>query len=75
VEYNGRIYETVPFVKPKKSAAGDSPKEPKSTYRPPDSHYYKYGQSLFKPVTFEESDREILEMLQEIFLGKYKKFA
>jgi len=30
---------------------------------------------LFKPVTFEESDREILEMLQEIFLGKYKKLA
>lgn len=75
VEYNGRIYETVPFVKLRKSATADSPKEPKTPYRPPDSHYYKYGKSLFKPVTFEESDREILEMLQEIFLGKYKKLA
>ncbi|KXG73719.1 hypothetical protein AN618_24690 [Fervidicola ferrireducens] len=75
VEYNGRIYETVPFVKPKKSAVADDPKETKSPYRPPDSHYYKYGQNLFKPVTFEESDREILEMLQEIFLGKYRKLA
>ncbi|SHM58284.1 hypothetical protein SAMN05660826_01404 [Caldanaerovirga acetigignens] len=75
VEYKGRVYETVPFVKPKKSAAGDISKEPKSPYRPPDSHYYKYSQSLFKPVTFEESDREIHEILQEIFLGKYKKFA
>ncbi len=26
-------------------------------------------------VTFEDNDRDILEMLCEIFLGKYKKVA
>lgn len=75
VEYNGRIYETVPFVKPKK-AAERIPKEHKATtYTPPDNHYYKYGQSLLRRVTFEDSDRDILDMLEEIFLGKYKKLA
>ncbi|MBZ4645904.1 MAG: Integrase core protein [Clostridia bacterium] len=75
VEYNGRIYETVPFVKPKKASDG-IPKNRKSTaHTPPDTHYYKYGQELFKCVTFEDSDRDILIMLQEIFLGKYKRLA
>jgi transposase len=75
VEYKGRIYETVPFIKPKK-AVEQTPKVLKSkAHTPPDDHYYKYGQALFKRVTFEESDREILKMLQEIFLGKYKKLA
>lgn len=75
VEYKGRIYETVPFVKPKKPVDNE-PKERKSPpYTPPDTHYYKYGHNLFKRVTFEDSDRDILEMLQEIFLGKYKRLA
>lgn len=75
VEYKGINYETVPFIKPKKVSL-DAPKQHKAAcYRPPDTHYYKYGQNLFKRVTFEESDREILEMLEEIFLGKYKDFA
>jgi len=75
VEYKGKIYETVPFVKPKK-AANSAPKTSKrKAYIPPDSHYYKYGQTLFKRVTFEDSDRDILCMLQEIFLGKYKDLA
>lgn len=75
VEYKGRIYETVPFVKPKKPIDNE-PKERKSPpYTPPDTHYYKYGHNLFKRVTFEDSDRDILEMLQEIFLGKYKRLA
>ncbi|MCG9967436.1 ISNCY family transposase [Pelotomaculum terephthalicicum JT] len=75
VEYKGRIYETTPFIKPKR-VVDDAPKAYKSfAHTPPDSHYYKYGPALFKKVTFENSDREILEMLQEIFLGKYKKFA
>ncbi|MFZ5689294.1 MAG: hypothetical protein ACOY9Y_14220, partial [Bacillota bacterium] len=75
VEYNGRIYETVPFIKPKK-ATPDVQKQRKSTaHTPPDTHYYKYGQKLFPKLTFEESDREILEMLQDIFLGKQRKLA
>ena len=73
-EYKGRIYETVPFIKSKKAASAQ--KECKSSrYTPPDTHYYKYGQALFPKLTFEESDKEILEMLQEVFLGKHKKLA
>jgi len=75
VEYNGRIYETVPFVKPKKVAESISKEHKATTYTPPDNHYYKYGQRLLKRVTFEDSDRDILDMLEEIFLGKYKKLA
>jgi len=75
VEYNGRLYETVPYIKPKRSNDDSSKEQKATTYRPPDSHYFKYGHNLFKPVSFEESDREILEILQEIFLGKYKKLA
>ncbi|GAW93518.1 integrase, partial [Calderihabitans maritimus] len=48
-----------------------TPKKEKKTYRPPDTHYYKYGRSLFPRLTFEESDREILKMLEEIFLSRY----
>ena len=77
VEYKGIIYETLPFIKPKNTNNADNvPKEHKSTaHTPPDTHYYKYGQSLFKRVTFEETDQQILEMLQEIFLGKFKNLA
>jgi len=75
VEYKGNIYGVVPFIKPKKTAS-DVQKQRKSTaHTPPDIHYYKYGQELFPKLTFEESDREILEMLQDIFLGKPKKLA
>lgn len=75
VEYNQRIYNTVPFAKPKK-ATHNAPKERRSTaHTPLDTHYYKYGQDLFKRITFDESDQEVLEMLQEVFLGKYKKLA
>jgi hypothetical protein len=43
----------------------------KKTYSLPDSHYYKYGHSLVKKVSFEDSDRDILNMLEEIFLTNY----
>jgi len=75
VEYKGKIYETVPFVKPKK-VIDTTPKKCESTaHKPADTHYYKYGKELFKRVTFEDSDKDILNMLQEIFLGKYKRLA
>ena len=62
----GRIYETMPFIKPKK-VADDSSKVYKSTANVPlNTHYYKYGQDLFKQVTFEDSDRKILAMLHEV---------
>jgi hypothetical protein len=75
VEYNGKIYETVPFIKPKKASTNIQKQRKSTAHTPPDTHYYKYGQHLFPKLTFEESDREILQMLQDIFLGKQKKKA
>jgi len=43
----------------------------KKTYRPPDSHYYKYRHTLVKMVAFEDGDTDNLKMLEEIFLTKY----
>jgi len=74
-EYKGRIYDTVAFIKPKKAAQNVEKERKSSGYTPPDTHYYKYGQALFPKLTFEESDREVLEMLQEVFLGRHKKQA
>lgn len=73
VEYSGRIYETIPFIKPKKANSNDQKGcKPGKPHIPPETHYYKYGQELFTKLTFEESDREILKMLQEVFLGKHR---
>ncbi len=75
VEYKGRIYPTIPFLKPPK-AENPEPKEKKVTVHvPPDNHYYKYGQHLVKRISFDETDQEILDMPHGIFLGKYKKLA
>lgn len=75
VEYKGRIYETTLFIKPKK-VMDSTPKVLKPVANTPsDNHYYKYGQDIFKRVTFEDSDRDILDMVQELFLGKYEKLA
>jgi len=72
VEYKGKIYGVVPFIKPQKAVAKVQKERKSTSHTPPDTHYYKYGQNLFPRLTFEESDREILEMLQDIFLGKQK---
>jgi len=77
VQHNDGFYETIPFIKPKKAIAPKTHKERK--YSPqPDSHYYKYGkydQQLFPKLDYEESDQEILAMLQKVFLGKHKKLG
>ncbi|GAW93874.1 integrase, partial [Calderihabitans maritimus] len=42
VQYNDTVFDTLPFVKPKKVQKTEStPKKEKKTYRPPDTHYYK----------------------------------
>lgn len=74
-ECKGVIYETIPFIKPKKLSSEETAKKEKTTYRPPDTHYFKYGRNLVKPILFEESEQEILEIIFELFLGKYKKLG
>lgn len=65
--FAGIVYETVPFIQPKKTTKSTSPKK-HTLYIPPDSHYYKHGHQLIKKVTFEDDDIAILKMLEKIFL-------
>lgn len=68
-KYKKAVYEVVPFIKPKKTKTPTPAKE-KSTYRPPEHHYYKYGHELWPKLSFAESNSEILQMLEKIFLKK-----
>ena len=67
--YGGNIYETVPCAMPKAKKASKPMKE-KKVWVPDDLHYYKYGHQLMEKVSFEESDQEIIQMLEELFLSK-----
>jgi len=71
--FNGAVYDTIRFINQKSSKGSQKPSETKKNkpWIPPDSHYYKYGHKLIKKVTFEDSDRDILKMLEDIFLSKY----
>jgi transposase len=69
VSYRGAIYDTMPYIKPKK-AQDKAPSKERKAWSPPDSHYYKYGHRLVKKIAFTESDQEILMMLEDIFLSK-----
>ncbi len=69
VSYKGAIYDTVPYIKPKKMQ-DKAPLKEKKVWSPPDSHYYKYGHRLVKKIAYTESDQEILMMLEKIFLSK-----
>ncbi len=65
--FAGIVYEVECFTKPIKAAVKKTARQ-KKKYIPEDSHYYKYGHSLIKKVTFEDSDLDILKMLERIFL-------
>jgi transposase len=70
--YKNVLFDVLPYIKTKTTPSpvpGASPS--KHPYIPPEGHYYKQGQSLVKKVTFEDSDRDIISMLESIFLKKY----
>src|SRR6056297_1276889 len=67
--YQGNIYDTAFCAMPKAKKANKPIKE-KKIWVPDDLHYYKYGHKSMAKVSFEESDREILQMLEELFLSK-----
>jgi len=69
-QYHNTVFEVLPYIKPAKTAKPTQPTE-KLPWTPPDDHYFKYGHSLVKKVSFEDSDCDILHMLEEIFLRKY----
>jgi hypothetical protein len=76
VEYNGNYYITDVFVKsekvvmPRPAIVHNIP-----VCKPQDDHFFKYGQNLYRNVSYEEHDRDILNMVQDIFLGKSKKLG
>lgn len=70
VEYRNIIFEVSPYIAPKRRV---SPKKEPHEKRPrsvPDTHYYKYGQSLAPKLDFTDTDSEIISMLTDIFLKK-----
>ena len=71
VEFKKALFKVLPYFKQKKSSSAKPLKNPKIPYSPPDSHYFKYGHTLIKKVTFEDSHLDILQMLEDIFLKKY----
>ena len=72
VQYNNTVYNTIPFIKPKKqNNTTNTQNNTRKKYIPPDDHYFKYGQKDWKKLTFEDTDQEILKMLENIFLSKY----
>jgi transposase len=70
VQYQNAIYEAIPCIQAKRRKTSISCKE-KRTYHPPEDHCYKYGRKLWPKLSFAESDAEILQMLEEIFLKNY----
>lgn len=70
-QYRNLVYEVVPYIKPKKNSAAKAAGK-RNVYRPPDEHYYKYGHIAWSKLNFDESNQDILEMLEEIF---YKGYA
>jgi transposase len=72
VSYQGNVYDTTPYAMPKAKKANEPIKE-KRVWVPDELHYYKYGHELLDKTSFEESDREILQMLEKLFLSKVDK--
>jgi len=69
-QYEKTTFDVINYIKPIKVTTPSKPKE-KKPWTPPDSHYYKYGHTLMKKLNYEESDQEILRILEDIFLKRY----
>ncbi len=70
-KFNDVVYEVVPFIKPKKSHVKEHKKQLSKAHKPPDDHYFKYGKKQWPKLMFEDSDRDIMRMLEDIFLSKH----
>jgi transposase len=72
VRYKDKVYETLRYIKPKKAKELKDPKDYKTTaHLPSEDHYYKNIPNKSNIKYNYETDAEILEMLDEIFWGKY----
>ena len=71
VQFKKTMFNVLPYIKQKRPDTAAPPTTSKTPYSPPDTHYFKYGHSLVKKLTFEDSHSDILLMLEGIFLKKY----
>lgn len=71
IQYNNTVYDTIPFIKPKKLNNTIIKSSSIKKFIPTDDHYFKYGHNHWQKLTFEDSDQDILRMLENIFLSKY----
>jgi hypothetical protein len=69
--YKGQTFVVVAYAKPKRENNENSKSKPRKVYTPPDDHYFKHGHILWPKLSFTESNQEILEMLEDVFLKKY----
>lgn len=67
--FAGVVYDVENYTAPEKASKPEKARKRKK-YIPPDTHYFKYGHKLWKKVTFEDNDVEILKMLEKQFLWK-----
>ena len=72
VRYEGNIYDIVPCDRPKAKKVIKPVKE-KKVWVPEELHYYKHGHQLLQKTSFEESDQEIIQMLEKLLLSKVDK--
>ncbi len=70
-QHHDTVFQVLPYIKPLKKNSEPTYSAAKRSWSPPDSHYYKYGHSLIKKVSFEDSHYDILRMLEDIFLRQY----
>jgi hypothetical protein len=71
VQFKKSIFQVLPYIKQKRPDKVAAPPTSKTPHSPPDSHYFKYGHSLVKKLTFEDNHNDILLMLESIFLKEY----
>jgi transposase len=69
-QYGEKIYNVTLWTELNKSKVKKTKTNSNKKYKPDDGHYYKYGHQAWQKITFEDSDRDILKMLEKIFLSQ-----
>ena len=68
IEYRNIVFDVNHYIPPKRKPVPKKENPPRKPTFVPDSHYFKYGQSLAPKISFTETYGEIISMLEDIFL-------
>ena len=66
--YRNIVFDVNLYIPPKRKPNLKKESQPQNPRTVPVSHYYKYGQALAPKMAFTETDREMISMLEDIFL-------